>query len=225
MEPTPQPQPVVRRPLPLASWGLLAVCIAVFSRHPASPVPGDFLLDGPAVAHGQWWRILVSNVEHLDPFHILFNGLAIVGFGPVVERAIGSLRFLLASVVAAVACSAAGLTFTFWAQSAGASGIVAGWLGLALPLADARGRRVLVQWTIFLVLVSLIPEVGAAGHVGGFLAGLLMGLMIRKGRRTQPEAPFHRFDQLTPLLLAFAAAVAFLAVRLHVGTLPTMLSI
>lgn len=220
MEPTPTPPPPrqPRLPPPLVSWGFLAICVLVFLPHATRAGPPDrFLLFGPAVAAGEWWRVLTSNVEHVTPLHILMNGLSIFSFGPVVERQIGSARLLAVSVICALASSATALAFTWFYPSAGASGVIAGWLGLALPLSDGRTRKVLVQWTILLVLVSLVPRVSWAGHLGGFLGGLIAGLLIRAGARREPTAPFRIFDRLVLPLVLVAAAAVWLVVRLHVA--------
>src|SRR5262249_55622215 len=85
--PTPPPVPVPRPPPPLVSWIFLGICVLVFLPHAMDPEPPDkYLLDGPAIAAGEWWRVLTSNFEHVTPLHILFNGLSIFSFGPVVER-------------------------------------------------------------------------------------------------------------------------------------------
>lgn len=223
MEPTPTPPPprAPRLPPPLVSWTFLGICVLVFLPHATRVEPPErFLLYGPAVAAGEWWRVLTSSLEHVTPLHILMNGLSIFSFGPVVERQIGSARLLAVSVICALGSSATALAFMWFYPSAGASGVIAGWLGLALPLSDGRTRKVLVQWTILLVLVSLVPRVSWAAHLGGFLGGLIPGLLIRAGARREPTAPFRIFDRLVLPLVLVAAAAVWLVVRLHVGADP-----
>jgi rhomboid protease GluP len=219
--PTPPPLPPLRLPPPLFAWTFLGVCVLLFLPHATLSEPPDrFILYGPAVAAGEWWRVLTSNVEHVTPMHILMNGLSIFSFGPVVERQVGTARLLLISLICALASSATALAFMWFYPSAGASGVIAGWLGLALPLSDGRARKVLVQWTILLVLVSLVPRVSWAAHLGGFVGGLIPGLLIRAGARRNPARPLAAFDRAAlPLLLAAAAAV-WLVVRLHAGAGP-----
>ncbi|HZJ54279.1 MAG TPA: rhomboid family intramembrane serine protease [Myxococcaceae bacterium] len=216
--PTPPPVPVPRLPPPLFSWIFLGVCVLVFLPHAVDGEPPDrFLLYGPAIAAGEWWRVLTSNVEHVTPMHILMNGLSIFSFGPVVERQIGTARLALVSIIAGLLSSAAALGFMWHYPSAGASGVIAGWLGLALPISDGRARKVLVQWTILLVLVSLVPRVSWAAHLGGFLAGLVAGLVIRAGYRSHPAQPFRTFDRLGLPFLVLAAVAVVLMIRMHAG--------
>jgi len=207
---------VPRAPPPLFSWTYLGLCVLVFLPHALDGEPPDrFVLYGPAVAAGQWWRVLTCNLEHVTPLHILLNGLSIYSFGPVVERQIGTARLFVVSLICGLTSSAAALAFTWFLKSAGASGVIAGWLGLALPIFDGRARKVLLQWTILLVLVSLAPRVSWAAHLGGFLGGLVPGLLIRYGARRDPTRPFRPFDRLALPLLVLAAVTVFLAVRMH----------
>jgi membrane associated rhomboid family serine protease len=104
--------------------------------------------------------------------------------------------------------------------SAGASGVIAGWLGLALPIADGRARKVLVQWTILLVLVSLVPGVSWAAHLGGFIGGLVPGLLIRAAYRTTPTQPFRTFDRLALPLLVVSTVAVVVVVAAHAGGPP-----
>jgi len=206
-----------RLPPPLFSWAYLGVCILVFLPHAATPTPQRFLLYGPAVAAGEWWRVLTSAVEHIGPFHILANGLSIWSFGPVLERQIGSGRMLVVSLVTALTSAAGALGFLWFFPSAGASGVICGWLGLALLIFGGRARKVLVQWTILLVLISLIPGVSWAAHLGGFVGGVLLGLIIRVGVQLRPSAPFWLYDRLTVPCIVLAAALVWLVVRSHAG--------
>jgi membrane associated rhomboid family serine protease len=209
---------VPRLPPPLFSWIFLGICVLVFLWHVLGGVPIDaFVLYGPDIARGEWWRVLTSNLEHVTPMHILMNGISIFSFGPVVERQIGTRRMLLVSLIAGLASSAAALGFMWLYPSAGASGVIAGWLGLALPISDGRARKVLLQWTILLVLVSLVPRVSWAAHLGGFVGGLVPGLLIRAAYRATPSEPFRTFDRVALPLLALAAVTVVLVVRLHAG--------
>ena len=219
--PTPPPVPVPRQPPPLFSWIYLGLCVLVFLPHAMDPEPPDkYLLYGPAIAAGEWWRVLTSSFEHVTPLHILMNGLSIFSFGPVVERQIGTGRMLIISLISGLLSSATALAFMWQYPSAGASGVIAGWLGLALPIADARARKVLIQWTVLLVLVSLVPRVAWAAHLGGFVGGLVPGLLIRAAYRKTPTEPFRTFDRWALPLLVLAIVAVVLVVALHAGPRP-----
>ena len=52
-----------------------------------------------------------------------------------------------------------------------------------------------------------IPRVSWAAHLGGFVGGLVLGLVIRAGVRLRPTAPFWLFDRLVVPAIVIAAAV------------------
>ena len=79
------------------------------------------VLFGPAVANGDWWRLLTSAFLHANSIHIAFNMLALWWLGAPVELVLGRVRYLglyLASGLTAVAvgiaatCAIAALSST-----------------------------------------------------------------------------------------------------------------
>ena len=68
-----------------------------------------------------------------------------------------------------------------------------------------------------LVLVSLVPRVSWAAHLGGFVGGLVCGLVIRAGYRAHPAQAFRTFDRLALPLLVLAALAVILVMRMHAG--------
>jgi rhomboid protease GluP len=174
-----------------------------------------YALFGPAIASGEWWRIFTSWIEHDGPVHLVANGTSILGFGPVIERRIGSVRLAVVSLIAGLWSSALPLFFDWNRATLCASGIIVGWLGAALLIVEPRWRRVLGQWAIFIVLVSLVRGVSWAGHLGGFIGGLGCGVVIRKSDTVVPPARFRLFDRLAPVLIALAGLAVWAALRFH----------
>ena len=60
---------------------------------------GDLLTDGalsgPAVADGEYWRLLTSGFLHAGLFHLMFNMLSLWVLGSLLEPAVGRARFAL----------------------------------------------------------------------------------------------------------------------------------
>src|SRR5918998_2611496 len=65
-------------------------------------------LYGPLVADGDWWRLLTAAFLHYGPVHLAMNMLVLYWFGPALEAALGSSRFLLLYVAAGGARAARG---------------------------------------------------------------------------------------------------------------------
>ncbi len=160
-------------------------------------------LYGPAVQAGEYWRILGAVLEHGGPIHLLFNMSVVVTLGFNLERGIGSLRFLGLSLVTALGASTLSLLADFDVMTVGASGMILGWAGAMLPISTRQGRQELFIWLAQVAVLSLLPFVSWAGHLGGFLFGLPCGLALRMGRQVYARA--------LPILLFLSLVVALYA--------------
>jgi membrane associated rhomboid family serine protease len=67
----------------------------------------NFLVSWTALADGRWWTLLTSAFSHILTFHIFLNMYALMGFGPIIEGTLGSMRFLRFYLLASVVSSAA----------------------------------------------------------------------------------------------------------------------
>ncbi|MEM7404404.1 MAG: rhomboid family intramembrane serine protease [Pseudomonadota bacterium] len=137
------------------------------------------------VASGEWWRLATASALHGSVQHILFNALVLVAIGSFVERIVGASRFavlLLASVLGGAAGTMLTLQQGF---SIGASGGLWGVLAAHAVLAfhpkspvpqdflSGVRRAVLINLGLN-VIVSFLPHVDWAAHLGGFLVGGLV---------------------------------------------------
>jgi membrane associated rhomboid family serine protease len=154
------------------------------------PLARQGLLFGPFVTSGQWWRTLTTVFVHGGLLHIGFNMMVVISIGFVFERAIGPWRMLVISIVGALGASAFALHFNYAVPTVGASGMILGWVGAMLPIANRRFRSNLWVWLIEIAVISILPGVSWAAHLGGFLAGLPCGFALREGKRFWWIAPF-----------------------------------
>ncbi len=159
-------------------------------------------LYGPLVQREQYWRVLSCIFSHGSPLHLFFNMGVVYSLGFPLERSIGSWRFLLVSLITALGASAFSLLFNFSVPTVGASGMILGWAGAMLVTAGREFRRSLLFWLAQVAVLSLLPGVSWAGHLGGFLFGLPVGIALRSGPRV--------FARAAPLLLAISAAVVYI---------------
>lgn len=148
-------------------------------------------MQGLAVADGEYWRLFTAAFLHAGILHIVFNMYALYLFGPFVERALGTSRFIVAYVTMAVASS----VFVYWLSeprvaTIGASGAIFGLFGLALVLLirsrqDVRGLLVLLAIN---ALISLQGNISWQGHLGGFVTGVLLGAALAYAPRDRRYA-------------------------------------
>jgi membrane associated rhomboid family serine protease len=174
---------------------LIAVNVAIYLigavqgaglNNPGGSLYARFWLDGPDVAHGDWWRLITAAFLHANLIHIGFNMLALWWFGAPVEEYLGRARFLGLYFVAGLAGSAGALTQT-QGVTVGASGAIFGILGAMLILEwQATGRlggNALTLIVINLALSFAIANISVGGHIGGLIGGILATLTFARWGR------------------------------------------
>jgi membrane associated rhomboid family serine protease len=143
-----------------------------------------WLLFGPAVANGDWWRLITSAFLHASLLHIGFNMYFLWFVGAPVEAALGRGRFLLVYMVSGLAGSAGALVLTPDKPTVGASGALFGILGAALVLERQRnyvlGGSALALIVINLILSFALANISIGGHIGGLIGGILCTLVLSK---------------------------------------------
>lgn len=180
--------------LTIALIALQAILYAVVAS--GGPPTVDALIhwgakSGPLVTDaGEGWRLLSANLLHRDGLHLGLNLLVFAGVGTAVERACRWWDFVALLTVSGLAT----MTGSLWwspAVSVGASGWVFGCVGALLvmgrraragPGARFRwfsGENALPTVLVFLWLGWTSVGVDNAGHLGGLLAGLLVGVLPR----------------------------------------------
>lgn len=154
---------------------------------------------GPAVAAGEWWRLVTSMFLHIGVVHLLVNSWALFQLGALMEHLAGRWPYLGVYFLTGVAGSLASF---FWNQglSAGASGAIFGILGALIAILARHRRRLtraargLLQQLLFWAGLNVylgfqISAIDNAAHLGGFAAGLLAGLLVRPDGAEPAAAP------------------------------------
>ncbi len=176
-------------------------------------------LYGPAVANGDWYRMVTCAFLHGGVLHILFNMLMLWWFGRPLEAMLGRGRFLAIYFISILAGSAGSLVVTPNVPTIGASGAVFGILGAGLVLERNRinvfGGSALIIVVLNLALSFTLNNVSIGGHVGGLIGGALCILAFGGFGRGHPV--YGRFNVVTAAsLFAIAAGsvlIAYLRVR------------
>jgi membrane associated rhomboid family serine protease len=180
----------------------------------------DWVLYGPYVADGDWWRLVTGAFLHANIVHIGLNMLMLWWFGQALEGILGRGRFLGIYFVSILAGSAGALLFAATEPVVGASGGVFGILGAGLVL-ERRNINVFGGGALLVVLLNLgftfihPNNVSVGGHLGGLAGGALAVFALSGFGRGHPV--YGRFDPLTVASLVGVAVasvvVAYLRVR------------
>jgi membrane associated rhomboid family serine protease len=170
--------------LPVVTYSLIAVNLIAFVAQMAIPdFQTQLVLWSPAVADGQWYRLITSAFLHYGVMHILFNMLVLYVMGPQLEQLFGRLRFGALYGVSAIGGSVlVYLLAPLNTGTAGASGAIYGLFGATFVVAKRMNldlRPVLaviglnVAFTLIVPLVSS-QNISWQGHLGGLVTGALV---------------------------------------------------
>jgi rhomboid protease GluP len=165
----------------------------------------------------EYWRFVASMFLHGDgtrsgnAMHLAFNLVALLQIGSLFETMFGARRFLFiyfATGIFASFCSAARMAiFAPTGASVGASGAIFGVLGafiFSIRRSPVYGRdagaRSLVPQFLFWIAVNIglgfsIAEIDQSAHLGGLVAGIVLGLWPH---RVPPPPPSDEVIEVVP---------------------------
>lgn len=180
----------------------------------------------PLLWAGESFRLFSYAFIHSSLMHLALNTLALVWLGSYLEKLIGWERMLLA-FAAGVAGGAVGHVLVGGpVPLVGSSGGVFGLIGLLAALATV-GRKGVPRWLLprpgfwivngllSVLLPFLFPEISWAAHLGGAVAGWIVGALSIVGVRLPEDAADRRHMRGFGILAAVALAVGVVGGVLH----------
>lgn len=137
----------------------------------------------PALAVGQWWRLVTAGFLHGGIMHLLMNSWALFDLGATVEELYGWARLVVIYFVATVFGFYASALWTpavSMGASAGIFGLIGAMIALGLRSKTPMGaaiRSLYVRWAIYGLILGFMPflAVDNAAHLGGLAAGFVAG--------------------------------------------------
>jgi rhomboid protease GluP len=183
---------------------------------------------GPATQDGEWWRLGSAMFLHFGLLHLALNMWALWDGGQWVERMYGHLRFsaiyfsagLAGNLLSLVAHQGHGV-------SGGASGAIFGLYGALLSylwLERTRIQRAEFRWlfwaavgftVVSIVLGLMVPGIDNAAHIGGLVAGLLLGVLLKPAPETEPKLQRERLLASLGIVVLVGIMVANLPQRAY----------
>jgi membrane associated rhomboid family serine protease len=140
-------------------------------------------LFGPAVAGGDYWRLVTSGFLHAGLLHLLFNMYLLYILGTMLEPTIGRVRFGIIYFVSLLCGSFGVLLVSPNSFAVGASGAVFGLMGAAVVILRNRGIDPRQSGLPFLIGLNLlftflVPGISIGAHLGGLIGGALAAFLI-----------------------------------------------
>ena len=140
---------------------------------------------------GEYWRFLTAAFMHAGFGHLLSNMMLLVCAGPILERALGPLKYLILYLGAgiggnALSCMRRLISGHSDVVAVGASGAIFGIIGALLWIViknKGRYKTLNSGGLAFMIAVNLIYGFTTSGidngaHLGGLAVGFLLGLML-----------------------------------------------
>lgn len=150
--------------------------------------------------NGELWRVFVAPFIHTKQLHMFYNALSIMALGILLERRLGSFRFLLIWFIAG---SIGTLVSTFTVEApwnlgtGGSQGILTvAAAGVGMYVFSAYRSRALALVLVFTIapafaldLVFASNHLPKLGHVVSFVVGFVLVLSATKPASPLPPAP------------------------------------
>ena len=149
----------------------------------------QFYLEKDLVQAGQYYRLVSYLFLHGNLSHLLLNAVGLVWFGRIAAAIYGEVRFTVIYFVSGIVGGLAQVCFTD-TSAVGASGAVFG-IFASVVVAIFRLRDILpeqmrkreLRWMVIMTVAQvgldrIIPRVAGMAHLGGIVAGLILGFLL-----------------------------------------------
>lgn len=133
------------------------------------------------IVGGEWWRLISSLFIHSSVLHVVLTVLVLYYLGTLIERAFGSLRFVIIFFTVGIGTNLSSFAFSANDLIIGATGILFGLLGALLVFAlyyrrlylDSIGKNIIAGFVILLLLSVIFPQLEIFPYVTGFIIGFI----------------------------------------------------
>jgi rhomboid protease GluP len=139
------------------------------------------------IYHGWYWQLLTSMFVHASIAHLAGNMLFLLIFGLRGEEMFSLPEYLLVYLLGGLTGNLLSLVFLpLNVPSVGASGAIFAMFGAcAIYARRSVGQSIIgaFMYAFFLLLLSSGPNVNDLAHIGGLVAGLLIGYVLAIKRK------------------------------------------
>ncbi|HRZ85474.1 MAG TPA: rhomboid family intramembrane serine protease [Candidatus Paceibacterota bacterium] len=173
--------------------GIVAIIVYVF-QYFVSGFSDIFLLKQSAML--EIWRYITAIFLHGSIPHLLFNLFALFMFGLILEKKIGSNKFLLIFFVSGVFANL--IAVNFYPESLGMSGAIFGIIGVLVVINPMMGVFVFgmvvpmfiaaIIWAaVDIIGLFIADNTGHIAHLSGIIIGLGFGIFLRVNHETRKK--------------------------------------
>ncbi len=174
--------------------GLLALVSVIWAVYLIGAV-GGFDLSGFGVQPRNWsklYGVLTWPFVHADRTHLMNNSITLIVFGTIISLRSSSWQFLGLSFMITLYAGMGVWLLARDASHIGASGLVFGYFGYIMTrgIYDGRISSIVISTGVMLLFGGMIwgilptdARISWEGHLFGFLAGVVLAVRCKPGRR------------------------------------------
>ena len=146
----------------------------------------EFALYPAAIDQGQWYRLITVALVHGGWLHLIFNMLALLSIGTLIESFYGQNKYAIILFVSLVSGSLASYIFNPpQTLAVGSSGMIFGIFGALAIAGRALGANLREVGTLIAINIAipfLIPGIDWKAHLGGLIGGALIAALLKPKR-------------------------------------------
>lgn len=136
------------------------------------------------------WQFVTAIFLHGSVSHLVYNLFALLLFGLILEKLIGSVKFLIVFFVSGILANV--ISWNFYPNALGASGSIMGVIGAAAAI-----KPLMMMWAFGLILPMFViaiiwvigsiigifgfgaQDIGYLAHLSGIMIGIIYGLYLK----------------------------------------------
>lgn len=147
------------------------------------------------VEHGKWYQIITCMFLHADVNHLFGNMILLFLLGDIAEKHLGHIKYFIIYMASGIAGNLLSIFYSYaqmdFVHSLGASGAVYGMVGAFLwillchkgKVGDITISKYIIVFTYSLYLGFTSTDVNNVAHVGGLIAGFLLGILLYRKKK------------------------------------------
>lgn len=194
----------------MLTYIIIAMNVAVYVL--TSVWGGDFMVTGDpplkflgqvnyhVIYDGWYWQLFTSMFVHADIVHLFGNMFFLLIFGLRAEEMFDAKEYLLIYFISGLAGSLLTLLMGPYMISVGASGAIFGVFGAVIIYIRRAGGQSIIGALLFaflLLVLNMGYGVNVLAHLGGLVAGLVIGYLLATTRRKTTANYTYRISYTT----------------------------